>query len=429
MKTVTLPLDKLIAYAGNPRKNDHAVEAVAAAIKRFGFRVPVLAKSDGSLIDGHLRVKAAKHLGMEQVPAVLCDDLSEADIKALRISINRMAELAEWDAELLNAELEGLAEEGFTPDDVGFDAAALEELNAGIEFDEGRSDIDAEPQIDKAEELRAKWGVEPGQLWELGDHRLLCGDSTKKQDVNKALGGALPLLMVTDPPYGVEYDASWREEAGIGEGAQGKVLNDDRADWQPAWELFPGDVAYIWHAGAFSPCVADSLIAADFQLRNLIIWAKDRLVISRGNYHHQHEPCWYAVRKGKPAKFTEDRTQTTLFKNIADVTRPDELVFLAKDKAKRVYAIRGDKSTLWQIPKPTKSETGHSTQKPVECMARPIRNHDSEFVYEPFSGSGTTIIACEQLGRKCRAIEISPAYVAVALQRWADATGKTPRKL
>jgi DNA modification methylase len=152
-------------------------------------------------------------------------------------------------------------------------------------------------------------------------------------------------------------------------------------------------------------------------------------VISRGNYHHQHEPCWYAVRKGKPAKFTEDRTQTTLFKNIADVTRPDELVFLAKDKAKRVYAIRGDKSTLWQIPKPTKSETGHSTQKPIECMARPIRNHDSEYVYEPFSGSGTTIIACEKLKRKCRAIELNPAYVAVALQRWADATGKTPKLL
>jgi DNA modification methylase len=426
MKTTNLPLEKLIAYAGNPRRNDHAVEAVAAAIKRFGFRVPVLAKSDGTLIDGHLRIKAAKRLGMTEVPVVLCDDLSEAEIKALRISINRMAELAEWDEELLMAELEGLAAEGITMDDVGFDLDALEELGASVE-PEGNPEADAEPQIDKAEELRAKWGVEPGQLWELGDHRILCGDSTKKEDVDRALGGASPLLMVTDPPYGVEYDASWREEAGIGEGAQGKVLNDDRADWQPAWELFPGDVAYIWHAGAFSPCVADSLIAADFQLRNLIIWAKDRLVISRGNYHHQHEPCWYAVRKGKPAKFTEDRTQTTLFKNIADVTRPDELVFLAKDKAKRVYAIRGDKSTLWQIPKPTKSETGHSTQKPIECMARPIRNHDSEYVYEPFSGSGTTIIACEKLKRKCRAIELNPAYVAVALQRWADATGKTPK--
>lgn len=140
MKTVTLPLDKLIPYAGNPRKNDHAVEAVASAIKRFGFRVPVLAKSDGSLIDGHLRVKAAKHLGMEEVPVVLCDDLSEADIKALRISINRMAELADWDSELLSAELEGLAAEGFTLEDVGFDAAALEELGADLGLEEPKEE-------------------------------------------------------------------------------------------------------------------------------------------------------------------------------------------------------------------------------------------------------------------------------------------------
>jgi ParB-like chromosome segregation protein Spo0J len=132
MKTVTLPLDKLIPYAGNPRKNDYAVEAVASAIKRFGFRVPVLAKSDGSLIDGHLRVKAAKHLGMEEVPVVLCDDLSEADIKALRISINRMAELADWDSELLSAELEGLAAEGITLEDVGFDDEALAKLGVDL---------------------------------------------------------------------------------------------------------------------------------------------------------------------------------------------------------------------------------------------------------------------------------------------------------
>jgi DNA modification methylase len=393
-----IAVSSLIAYAGNPRKNDHAVEAVAAAIKRFGFRVPVLAKSDGSLIDGHLRVKAAKHLGMEEVPAVLCDDLSEADIKALRISINRMAELAEWDAELLNAELEGLAAEGFSIEDLGFDTAALEELGADLGLEE-KPETDAEPQIDKAEELRAKWGVEPGQLWELGEHRLLCGDSTKKEDVERMMGEDRPLLMVTDPPYGVEYDADWRNKATradgtpIGASAVGKVENDSRADWREAWQLFNGDVAYVWHAGLFAPTVAESLAACGFELRSQIVWAKSNFAIGRGDYHWKHEPCWYSVRKGKKGHTKGDRSQTT----------------------------------LWEIDKPQKSETGHSTQKPVECMARPIRNHDSEFVYEPFSGSGTTIIACEQLGRKCRAIEISPGYVAVALQRWADATGKTPK--
>jgi DNA modification methylase len=309
-----------------------------------------------------------------------------------------MAELAEWDEELLMAELEGLAAEGITMDDVGFDLDALEALGASVE-PEGNSEADAEPQIDKAEEFRAKWGVEPGQLWELGDHRLLCGDSTKKEDVERMMGEDKPLLMVTDPPYGVEYDADWRNKATradgtpIGAFAVGKVENDSRADWREAWQLFNGDVAYVWHAGLFAPTVAESLAACGFELRSQIVWAKSNFAIGRGDYQWKHEPCWYSVRKGKRGHTKGDRSQTT----------------------------------LWEIDKPQKSETGHSTQKPVECMARPIRNHDSEFVYEPFSGSGTTIIACEQLGRKCRAIEISPGYVAVAIQRWGDATGKEPK--
>lgn len=224
--------------------------------------------------------------------------------------------------------------------------------------------------------------------------------------LKKQWGGALPLLMVTDPPYGVEYDAGWRSKAmptkndegrwTTNDGrAKGKVENDNKADWREVWSLFCGDVAYIWHAGNMAHIVAESLISCGFNIRSQIIWAKNQFVIGRGDYHPHHEPCWYVVRDGKTGRYNGDRTQ----------------------------------STLWQIDKPHKSETGHSTQKPVECMSRPIRNNSKtgDAVYEPFSGSGTTIIACEQLGRKCRAIEISPAYVAVALQRWADATGKTPR--
>jgi ParB-like chromosome segregation protein Spo0J len=156
MKTTNLPLEKLIAYAGNPRRNDHAVEAVAAAIKRFGFRVPVLAKSDGSLIDGHLRIKAAKRLGMTEVPVVLCDDLSEAEIKALRISINRMAELAEWDEELLMTELEGLAAEGITMDDVGFERDALADLGASADIDFQPGTEDDQGKLDQLEPKMVK---------------------------------------------------------------------------------------------------------------------------------------------------------------------------------------------------------------------------------------------------------------------------------
>jgi DNA modification methylase len=210
--------------------------------------------------------------------------------------------------------------------------------------------------------------------------------------------------MVTDPPYGVSYDASWRLEAGVNKPwqtrAEGKVENDDRADWKETWELFQGSVAYVWHGGLHAAQVAKNLEEAGFQIRSQIVWSKPSLVMGRGHYHWQHEPCWYAVRSGRTAEWGGDRKQSTIW-NIANMHRTQGSV----DDGK----------------------TFHSTQKPVECMARPIRNHDSEFVYEPFSGSGTTIIACEQLGRKCRAIEISPAYVAVALQRWADATGKTPK--
>lgn len=385
----------LIPNPRNPNKHpDKQIAMLAKIIRHQGWRSPIVVSNrSGFVVKGHGRLEAAKLLQVEKVPVDRQDYSTEADEWADLIADNRIAELAETDDQeiaTLLKELDGKID----LDLVGFDSEALTELDGFAK----ESDTDADPQIDKAEELRAKWGVEPGQLWELGDHRLLCGDSTKKEDVEKALGGTSPLLMVTDPPYGVEYDADWRNKAmrtdgtKIGGRAVGKVLNDDKADWREAWALFPGDVAYVWHAGLFAPVVAESLAACGFELRSQIVWAKSNFAIGRGDYHWKHEPCWYSVRKGKKGHSNGDRSQTT----------------------------------LWEIDKPMKSETGHSTQKPVECMARPIRNHNSEFVYEPFSGSGTTLIACEQLGRKCRAIEISPAYVAVALQRWADATGKTP---
>jgi DNA modification methylase len=229
-------------------------------------------------------------------------------------------------------------------------------------------------------------------------------------DVARLLGGVAPHLMVTDPPYGVNYDPAWRNQAGrsingttrriatgtvikpIGARAVGKVVNDDRADWREAWALFPGSVAYIWHAGTKAGIVQDSLAACGFETRSQIIWAKNNFAIGRGHYHCKHEPCWYVVRKGSTASWVGDHSQTT----------------------------------LWQIDKNLKSETGHGTQKPVECMRRPIENNASpgQAVYEPFSGSGTTIIAAEMTGRVCHAIEIAPAYVDVAVKRWQDFTGR-----
>ena len=237
-----------------------------------------------------------------------------------------------------------------------------------------------------------------GDVWTLGRHRLVCGDSTDADTVAAAQDGTRPLLMVTDPPYGVGYDPAWRNRAGISATARtGKVMNDDRADWREAWALFPGDVAYVWHGALHATTVAESLTASGFEIRSQIVWAKERLVMGRGHYHWQHEPRWYAVR-GK-GHWNGDRKQTT----------------------------------LWSIP--TRAPSGqsgqdaatvHGTQKPVECMRRPIVNNSSpgQAVYEPFSGSGTCIIAAEMEGRACHAIELSPAYVDVAVQRWQAFTGQ-----
>jgi len=203
--------------------------------------------------------------------------------------------------------------------------------------------------------------------------------------------------MVTDPPYGVEYDAHWRVDAGLSQetSALGRVINDDRADWRDAWALFPGDVTYVWHAGQYANIVVDSLAACDFKIRSQIIWVKNNIVMSRGDYHYKHEPCWYAVRKNKKGHYCGGRKQ----------------------------------STVWEIDKPRKSETGHSTQKPVECMKRPIENNSSpgQAVYDPFLGSGTTLIAAEMTGRSCHGLELHPPYCDVIIKRWQDFTGESAK--
>jgi len=262
---------------------------------------------------------------------------------------------------------------------------------------------DALPELEELKTVTAESGdahlvVHPGDVWLLGNHRLICGDCTKVDIVNKVLNGTKPHLMITDPPYNVNYDASWRDKAlgGIEGGrATGIVLNDDKGDWREAWALFPGDVAYVWHAGNMAHIVAESLLATGFQIRSQIIWVKQQFVIGRGHYHLQHEPAWYCVRKGKTGHWEGDRTN----------------------------------ATTWFIDKPKKSDTGHSTQKPIECMKRPIENNSKpgDAVYEPFCGSGTTIIAAELTGRRCFAIELNPLYVYVSINRWQMHTGKLAR--
>jgi DNA modification methylase len=254
---------------------------------------------------------------------------------------------------------------------------------------EGLTDPDSVP------DTLARPVTRSGDAWTLGRHRLVCGDCTKPEPVALAANGATPHLMVTDPPYGVSYDPKWRNRAGVSRSRRtGKVDNDDRADWHPAWALFPGDVAYVWHGALHAAEVAESLIACGFQIRAQIVWAKDRLVLGRGDFHWQHEPAWYAVRGSSHWKGGRQQT------------------------------------TLWQISsRGQDTDTVHATQKPVECMRRPIENNSNpgQAVYDPFCGSGTTIIAAEMTGRACHAIELNPLYVDVAIRRWQAFTGETAR--
>jgi len=385
-------VEDLIPYALNSRTHSDAqVAQLAASIREFGFTNPVLVDDANNLIAGHGRLLAARKLKMDQVPAIVVAGLDDRKRRALVIADNKLALNAGWDEDALRVELEDLA--GDFGELMGFSQDELVALLQNAEGTDGLTDEDAVPEVPAVPVT-----VE-GDVWLLGRHRLACGSSTDAHTVEAVLAGVKPHLMVTDPPYGVEYDASWRKDAlpltnpGKTGGMHGKVLNDNQADWREAWALFPGDVAYIWHAGNKAHTVAESIEASGFEIRSQIIWAKHQFVIGRGHYHPHHEPCWYAVRKGATGHWGGDRKQ----------------------------------STLWQIPKPQKSETGHSTQKPVECMKRPIENNSSpgQAVYEPFSGSGTTIIAGEMTGRCVYAIELNPAYVDMAVIRWQNFTGQT----
>jgi len=375
-------------WAKNPRKNDgEPVVKVAESIKRFGFASPIVARLETrEIIAGHTRWKAAQSLKLDRVP-VRFVDLSEREAHLLALADNRLGELAEWDT----PELHDLLRSYDLGDQMlaGWGDKDLREMERLIRSNGDLADDDAPAPPETPI-------TQPGDLWLLGRHRLVCGDATDPKVVQLARAKLEPFLMVTDPPYGVAYDAKWRKGP-VGNGdpsSLGKVENDDRGSWPAAYKLFTGVVAYVWHDAKSVATVAGDLLAASMRIRSQIIWKKNGLIVGRGHYHWQHEPCFYAVREGHSARWSGDRTQ----------------------------------STVWDIsnrPTDPTDETTHSAQKPIECMARPIRNHGKagDVVYDPFCGSGTTLIAAEQLDRTCVAIEISPAYCDVIVERWQKVTG------
>lgn len=388
----TRKLGELKPHPRNSRTHSEVqIEQIAASMGEFAFTIPILIDDKGVILAGHGRQLAGlKKWGAEtEVPVTIAHGWSEQKKRGYIIADNRLTEQGGWNQELLRGEMMEL--QGFFPDlsPLGFTKLELGDLLRAPQV--WKSDPEEVPDLptDPVSQL--------GDMWMLGDHRIICGDSTDREVVVRLLDGTKPHLMVTDPPYGVNYDADWRNSAQRASGkpfggrAVGKVKNDDRVDWTAAWALFDGDVAYVWHGALYVGDVGNQLKSQKLQLRALIVWNKSNFAVSRGHYHWKHETLWYAVREGASGHWSGDRSQTT----------------------------------VWDIAKPQKSETGHSTQKPIECMRRPIENNSDpgEAVYDPFVGSGTTIMAAEMTGRRCYAVELNPAYVDVVIKRWCAFTG------
>lgn len=394
-------IDSLRLWNDNPRLNDPAVPAVMESIKKYGFLGPVVAGKDRVIKAGNTRYKAAKKLGLKQIPVVWAEHLTEKELTAFALADNKTAEIAQWDLSQLSR-LVDLAEIKGIP---GFDKKDVDRINALLLQEKG-----LEPQKPETLEPPSNPTVKPGEVWRLGEHFLACGNSTDPPTVFGVLKDFRPALMVTDPPYGVGYDANWRNKATredgtpIGAKAVAPVHNDGQVDWTEAWRLFEGEVAYVWHAGRHASKVQNSLERVGFEIKAQIVWVKQNFVLSRGHYHWKHEPCWYAVRQGKTGAWNGDRKQTTVWEidnfNAFGTTEQEDM------------------------------RTAHSTQKPIEAMARPILNNSQmgEYVYDPFLGSGTTLIAAEKLERRCLGVEIDPAYCQMAIDRWEAFTGKKAKR-
>lgn len=400
MEIDLIPISEITPYDKNPRKNEHAVAIVAKSIQQFGFKVPIILDKNNVIVAGHTRVKAAQKLGLTELPVIWADDLTDEQIKAFRIMDNKSQDYSQWDFDLLKSEFNELKDLNYDLSFTGFNERELSALMG--ELQEVPVPTNKEP----------KYIIATGERWQLGNNYIMCGSATNEEDVKALLNGVAPTIMVTDPPYGVNYDPSWRNKTNLTTGikrptrAEGKVYNDETVDWSTAYGLFQGDIAYVWHAGVHAAEVATNLDTAGFEIRSQIIWKKPHFILSRGDYHWKHEPCWYAVRKGKNHNWQGSRNETTVW-DIAGMN-----AFGKSD------AIGDD-------------QTGHAAQKPIECMARPIKNNTSQgqAVYDPFGGSGTTLIACEQLNRTCYMMELDPKYCSIIIERWENLTGKSAVKI
>lgn len=386
------PTAKLVPYARNARTHsDDQVAQIAASIAEFGFTNPILAGSDGVIVAGHGRLAAAQKLGLDVVPVVVLDHLSPTQRRALVIADNRIAENAGWDDAMLRIEIAALQGDDFDLSLTGFDADALAELMAGDESDgQGQTDDDAMPEMPETPVSR------PGDVWLLGGHRLLCGDSTVADSYDRLLDGAPVDMVFTDPPYNVNYANSAKDKM---RGKDRAILNDNLGDGfydfllaalTPTIAHCRGGI-YVAMSSSELDVLQAAFRAAGGKWSTFIIWAKNTFTLGRADYQRQYEPILYGWPEGAQRHWCGDRDQ-------------------------------GD---VWNIRKPQKNDL-HPTMKPVELVERAIRNSSrpGNVVLDPFGGSGTTLIAAEKSGRLARLIELDPKYVDVIVRRWQGWTGK-----
>lgn len=379
--------DELIPYVNNPRNNDQAVDAVASSIKNFGFKVPIVIDSKNEIINGHTRLKAAKKLGIEEVPVIVADDLTEDQIKAFRIADNKVAELADWDEELLLAEL----------DMIEMDMGQFNIDMSELDLDDSSEEV-VEDEFDDTppEEPQAKYG----DIYQLGRHRLMCGDSTSVEDVKKLVGGGVIVdMLLTDPPYNISYEGKTEDALTI----QNDSMDDEsfrqfltNAFFAADNVMKKGAVFYIWHASTEGYNFLGACRDVGWRVRECLIWNKNQMVVGRQDYQWKHEPCLYGWKDGASHLWASDRKQTT----VLDFDKPQR-------------------------------NGVHPTMKPIALFDYQIKNNTkgNDIVLDLFGGSGTTIMACEQNGRRGYSMELDPRYVDVIIKRWEDFTGEKAVKI
>lgn len=417
MNILEIELTELIPYENNPRNNEEAVEPVANSIKTFGFKVPIVVDRNNVIIAGHTRYKAAKKLGLEKVPCIVADDLTDEQVKAFRLADNKVGELATWDLELLNIELENIMDIDMS--EFSFDLD-LEIDEISVEDDE----YDVESTLEEIVEPKAK----PGDIYLLGSHRLMCGDSTNSDDVEKLMDGKEADLLLTDPPYNVAVENS-----------QGMTIeNDDMSDSDfkeflnsafknASASLKKGGAFYIWHGDSETVNFRNACEDNELSVRQCLIWVKNSFNFGRQDYKWKHEPCLYGWKEGASHYFVEEYNNPTVIEDKIDIDS------LKKDELKKLLEeLLSDKipTTVVHEDKPLKNDK-HPTMKPINLLTFQIKNSSKkdEIVLDLFGGSGSTLITAEQLKRNCYMMEYDPKYVDVIIDRWETLTGLKAKKV